>query len=200
VIQLFNAEDIATEHKDIPCTCTLQFFVRNELLELVTYMRSNDVYLGLPHDVFAFTMLQEIVATTLGIDVGSYRHAVGSLHLYDDDRPQALEFLREGWQSTQKPMPAMPRGDPRPSIQVMLTLEAGLREHGELNRELLSGLDPYWRDLITLLQFLWYVREQDFRGASSIASQIVSESYSMFVARRLRELKEIGTTLPEPGP
>lgn len=37
-------------------------------------MRSNDAYLGFPHDVFFFTMIQELVARSLGIRVGDYHH------------------------------------------------------------------------------------------------------------------------------
>ena len=82
VIQIFDAEDIADPHIEVPCTTTLQFFVRDERLDMVTTMRSNDAYFGLPHDVFCFTMLQEIVARSLDRDIGIYRHFVGSLHIY----------------------------------------------------------------------------------------------------------------------
>src|SRR5216684_3838299 len=83
VIQLFNAEDILSPHEDIPCTCTLQFLIRADRLHMLTHMRSNDAFLGLPHDVFAFTFLQEIIARSVGVELGLYKHAVGSLHLYD---------------------------------------------------------------------------------------------------------------------
>lgn len=116
VIQLFNAEDIERRHKEIPCTCTLQFLIRRNRLHMLTTMRSNDAYLGLPHDIFCFTMFQEVVARTLGIGLGPYKHFVGSLHLYDRDREDAQQFLDEGVQAT-VPMPQMPRGDPWPSIQ-----------------------------------------------------------------------------------
>ena len=43
---------------------------------MLTYMRSNDAYWGLPHDVFAFTMLQEILARSLTLELGTYKHAV----------------------------------------------------------------------------------------------------------------------------
>ncbi len=48
VIQLFSANDIAEQHKDVPCTCTLQFLVRTDALHLLVSMRSNDVLLGIP--------------------------------------------------------------------------------------------------------------------------------------------------------
>src|SRR5690606_18825384 len=70
VIQLFDANDLAEEHKDIPCTCTLQFLVRQDRLHLVTSMRSNDAFWGLPHDIFSFTMLQEIMARSLDLEIG----------------------------------------------------------------------------------------------------------------------------------
>src|SRR5450759_4353018 len=98
VIQLFDASDIVEVHKDIPCTCTLQFLIRQRRLNMITNMRSNDAFLGLPHDIFAFTMLQEIIARTLGVEMGTYKHAVGSLHLYDKNRNSAQQFLDEGWQ------------------------------------------------------------------------------------------------------
>jgi len=53
VIQLFNAEDIATDHNEIPCTTTMQFHLRDGRLHLSVTLRSNDAYWGLPHDVFS---------------------------------------------------------------------------------------------------------------------------------------------------
>src|SRR5262245_55123087 len=71
VIQLFDARDIVQEHRSIPCTCALQFMIRRGRLHAVTYMRSNDAFLGLPHDIFAFTMLQEILARSLSVELGT---------------------------------------------------------------------------------------------------------------------------------
>ena len=79
VIQVFDAVDLTKPHKDIPCTCTLQLLLRDRRLHMLASMRSNDVFKGLPHDVFAFTMLQEIMARSLGVEIGTYKHAVGSL-------------------------------------------------------------------------------------------------------------------------
>jgi thymidylate synthase len=96
LIQIFNAEDNATRYKEVPCTTTLQFLLRDDRLHLIATMRSNDAYLGLPHDIFCFTMLQEFVARILKADLGSYRHYVGSMHLYDKDRNGTHRYLGEG--------------------------------------------------------------------------------------------------------
>ena len=94
----------------------------------MTSMRSNDAYLGLPHDVFSFTMFQEIVARMLGVEMGDYTHFAGSLHLYDEHQEEVTNFLDEGWQATEgAAMPPMPAGDPWPSIGVFLRAESAIR-------------------------------------------------------------------------
>ena len=71
--------------KDVPCTLSMQFFIRDNALHMMTTMRSNDVWLGLPYDLFSFTQIQRSLARDLGIDTGEYYHHVGSFHLYDRD-------------------------------------------------------------------------------------------------------------------
>ena len=71
--------------KDLNCTIALQFLVRDGALHLITTMRSNDVWLGLPYDVFNFTCMQIQMAMELGLNIGCYYHNAGSLHLYKRD-------------------------------------------------------------------------------------------------------------------
>ena len=71
--------------KDVNCTLTLQFLIRNNKLNMITTMRSNDVWLGLPYDVFCFTCMQMLMAMELHVDIGTYYHNAGSLHLYKKD-------------------------------------------------------------------------------------------------------------------
>lgn len=68
--------------KDVPCTMHLQYFIRDGKLHATTNMRSNDLWTGFPYDVFCFTCIQIIIAFRLGVDIGTYTHIVGSLHLY----------------------------------------------------------------------------------------------------------------------
>lgn len=71
--------------KDMPCTRSLQFMVTKEgELDLVVYMRSNDLIWGLSAvNVPNFTIMQEYVAWTLGLKVGTYYHVAANLHAYD---------------------------------------------------------------------------------------------------------------------
>jgi len=71
--------------KDVCCTSSLQFFIRNNKLYMITYMRSNDIVLGFRNDIPFFTSLQIDLANELGVELGYYRHMVGSLHVYENN-------------------------------------------------------------------------------------------------------------------
>lgn len=93
VICMWDAGDLVEawrgEWRDLPCTLTMQFILRGSQLHMITNMRSNDVWLGMPYDVFCFTAIQAIVANELEAAVGTYTHCVGSMHLYDKDGANA---------------------------------------------------------------------------------------------------------------
>lgn len=77
--------------KDLNCTMTLQFFIRDDKLHLITTMRSNDVWLGLPYDIFNFTCMQIQMAMELNVEIGVYYHNAGSLHLYKKDYEKLMK-------------------------------------------------------------------------------------------------------------
>lgn len=80
---------------DLQCTICLQFLVRENKLYMTTYMRSNDLWMGFPNDVFQFTCMQIYLAMRLGLDLGTYTHIAGSLHLYERDFEKAKENENE---------------------------------------------------------------------------------------------------------
>lgn len=181
VIQLFNAEDITQSSKDVPCTCTLQFLIRRRHLDMITNMRSNDAYLGLPHDVFSFTMIQEIVARKLNVELGTYKHFAGSLHLYDNNRNDAQVYLIEGWQPTLLSMPPMPASDPQASISSLLRAEHTIRSGREVKLPGLN-LDPYWADLVRILQI--YAKTGDEKEIEGIKKDMNSNVYGIYIEKR----------------
>lgn len=187
VIQLFDASDLAGKFASVPCTCTLQFLARDGRLNMFVAMRSNDAYVGLPHDVFAFTMLQEIIARSTGNELGEYKHCAGSLHLYEDARESAKEYLKEGWQSTTIAMPAMPSGDPRASVEALQHVEEGLRNGKEVDIHA-ATLDPYWEDLARLLKAYRASKDKNKQELVAIKDEMHSEVYKMFIQPRIDRL------------
>jgi thymidylate synthase len=152
-VQIFNAEDIASEHKEIPCTTTLQFLLRGKRLHLSVTLRSNDAYWGLPHDVFCFTMLQEMMARRLGMELGEYYQYVGSMHVYERHLGQMGEYVAEGHQKAVE-MPVMPVGNPFILVDDLLKAEDRIR-HGEAVVASEVASETYWADIIRLLQVFW---------------------------------------------
>ena len=190
VIQLFDAEDIIEPHKDIPCTCIMQFMVRQNRLHMLTYMRSNDAFVGMPHDIFCFTMLQEIMARTLSVELGQYKHMVGSLHLYEESTINARQFLNEGWQSTATVMQPMPLGDPWPAVDSVLSAEYMIRTGQEFDSTfLLRELDSYWADLVRLLLIFRSRKDRDANRIMELRSEMSSSVYNPFIDGRLKGLQ-----------
>lgn len=94
VINIFNPpQQKLIDTKDVPCTLSVQFMVRNAKVETIVCMRSSDIWLGLPYDFFNFSMMANILAAQLGCHVGSVIYHLGSSHLYEDNAAQALEVL-----------------------------------------------------------------------------------------------------------
>lgn len=97
VCVIWNEKDLR-HAGDKPCTVFMQFLVRKsptgefDALELHTHMRSQDVWLGVPYDVFMFTQLQHTVASELRLPVGRFVHHVTSLHIYERDLDAATKL------------------------------------------------------------------------------------------------------------
>ena len=183
VVQLFDADDLSRA-KDVPCTCTLQFLLREGRLELIVHMRSNDAFLGLPHDLFAFTMFQELVARSVGAKLGAYSHFVGSLHLYDEHRAAADAYRNEGWftQSTAA-MPPMPAGDPWAAVEVLLDAEQKIRLTPAEVYESEGLADGYWGDLAKVLAAFRLRRHPERLPA--IAASLANQFYDIYVTDRI---------------
>ena len=86
----FPSSDGNPMNADIPCNICSFAKIRDGRLEWTQVLRSNDLFLGVPHNFVQFTSLQEIMAAWLGIEMGYYRHLSDCLHTYTRD----LENIR----------------------------------------------------------------------------------------------------------
>lgn len=67
------------------CLQHIHYMVREEKLHCKVLMRSNDAPEATFMNAFAFIMLQQKVASSLGFGVGSYTHRANSFHCYEKD-------------------------------------------------------------------------------------------------------------------
>jgi thymidylate synthase len=90
------------DSKDIPCTLSLQFLIREGQLHCVATMRSSDVWLGLPYDMFNFScianwVMLEVNSSWENIDrikLGQLTINMGSSHLYEKNYVKAGEIQK----------------------------------------------------------------------------------------------------------
>jgi len=69
--------------EDRPCTVFIQFLIRDDKLYCFVRMRSTDIIYGCFNiNVFEWTLLQEIIAGILNIEIGEYHHNAVSFHYY----------------------------------------------------------------------------------------------------------------------
>lgn len=81
--------------RDIPCTVSLQFLIRQGYLHTIVYMRSSDCWLGWPYDVFSFTMMTAYLNLMLpmGLKLGKLRIIAGSQHIYMNDQEKVNALI-----------------------------------------------------------------------------------------------------------
>lgn len=154
VVSMFGPADQVRIGRDIPCFLALQFLIRNDKLVAIASMRSQSAALVLPYDLFLLTMLHEIAASTLQLEMGPYYHWAGSLHYYHREAALVSKVLAEPLPRT-KGMPAMPSLTPNWRRQLVLA-EADVRRRlmqkadGEIDFSNYD-LDPYWSGLLAVL-------------------------------------------------
>jgi thymidylate synthase len=148
---LYFGEPLGTasaQSRDVSCATSLQFLVRQRKLEAVATMRSNDAMIGLPYDIFLFTMLQELMAVSLQLEVGPYHHFVGSMHIYESELDAARAIVGAG-ATIQDSMESMPSVD---GLAHLLTGEQQTRR-GHSLEHIKPRPDKYWSDLLSVLEY-----------------------------------------------
>lgn len=165
IIHIRSPQDSILAKKDVPCTLTLQFFLRNDKLYLIVSMRSSDLILGIANDIPAFTLFQEAMALDLSrklnrqIKLGSYIHVSNSLHIYENNFKMCEDILANQGNNQQlfgnHAMPRMPCDIPSSPL---MTFESLIWDTQEVERiqkliELFEtcGYDEYWVDWLKLI-------------------------------------------------
>lgn len=160
VLQIWSAElDLPNpipRSRDVPCNLCSHVMIRDDKLEWLQVMRSNDLIWGTPYNFVQFTCMQEILAGWLGVDVGNYCHISDSLHIYErhwsekaianDTVSQGFEDLRLGpygkWEDMWRELV---------DLTLAMTTEAGLPSLKEISHHFDSFPRGYKQWLYLLL-------------------------------------------------
>jgi thymidylate synthase len=81
-----------------PCHVLFQAYVsgpvdENRRVDLCVYMRSVDLFLGLPFDIASYALLQRLIAKELGMDSGFLTFFLGDAHIYLNHVDQVNKVL-----------------------------------------------------------------------------------------------------------
>lgn len=118
--------------KDIPCTLSMQFLIRNHELQMIVNMRSSDAWLGLPYDWFTFTMLGNCMAGELGVRPGHLQLHLGSSHLYEEHYELAQKVVEQDSEYELLSSPCLPYLPPHELFSEILREHPGSSLHSKV--------------------------------------------------------------------
>ena len=86
-IVILSEHHLKTGAKDVPCTYSLNFRIRNNRLKMSVRMRSQDAIFGMGNDAPCFSFIHECVYNLVkdyyqDLEMGDYTHTADSLHVY----------------------------------------------------------------------------------------------------------------------
>lgn len=125
--------------KDVPCTVALFANIRDNKVNIHVFMRSSDVWLGLPYDAFNFSMIGHLICCRLndsGLEVepGTLYLTAASSHMYQENWVAALALVDNQERDVQTP----------PTRERMYQDESQLMQDLRVLRESSSGDALRW--------------------------------------------------------
>lgn len=87
--------DVDPTSKDIPCNTHIYFRIRKGVLDMTVCNRSNDAVWGAyGANAVHMSMLQELIAEGVGVNVGRYHQLSNNFHLYLDPHEGLLDYVK----------------------------------------------------------------------------------------------------------
>jgi len=179
VVLIWDNKDlqaVVNGQADIPCTVSIQFLIRNKRLHCVVNMRSNDVWLGMPYDVFCFTSIQRLLAGELGIIPGSYTHVVGSMHLYDKNNKAAHDAINS-FSAVERPQSDLWNNNPYDRLDRFYKVISAEKYYSTMNDfpKWTSGevIGPMISDCIEVFRCFW---SKSYPGPKQFNCELIRKS------------------------
>jgi hypothetical protein len=202
VAVLFDPARDYQQTKDVPCNNWLHFLQRKGQLDMNVTIRSNDILWGFSGiNTFEWSVLHEMMAFWLGLDVGQVTFFISSLHLYDVHQQRGARVLatfadrtgyEDGWTSASFATP----WEQIPAVtSEWFRLERGLFEGEDLSSEVASFADPLLRSFLQAIAIKW---AKERGAAEAELRQMVDQMGQIDVAFALREqlFRDSATLLP----
>ena len=82
IVVHYDINELDLYKYDTPCNVILNFYIKNNKLELTIFARSIDLWFGFGNDQYCFAKLMERVSEQLGIQIGPMNWFITNLHIY----------------------------------------------------------------------------------------------------------------------
>jgi thymidylate synthase len=208
VMALFDPQKDFVDSKDIPCNNLLSWLIRDGKLHLNVVLRSNDAMWGFSGaNAFEWSVLHELMANWLRVDVGPVTFFAGSFHLYKEhfDRARRISSKFRGTTPYEFGVPNLPVNIDWEGLDRNLTtwfeLEELVRSDPFAEIERLNELDDaFLRTSLQAIRLYWL----DKRPAGEVPDEtfsrvlegmqecdLVAAAYEFFGRSRPALLKDI---------
>ncbi|MBI2020111.1 hypothetical protein HYS94_01705 [Candidatus Daviesbacteria bacterium] len=151
VLPIIDKSDSTAMTKDFPCNNLLHFWSQDGTsLNLTVYIRSQDMFLGFPYDVFHWTMFLENMAMTCNMRLGKYYHIMQNCHYYIKDY-EKVQLIKQANSFVSLPMNSILESCFDKSVENrLIESESKTRQNGVYVN--LFDEKSIWSDFIKIVQ------------------------------------------------
>jgi len=94
VMTIFDPKLDYVDSKDIPCHLAIHWLIRDGFLNMKVFQRSSDIWWGFSAtNTFEWSVLHQLMASWLNVQVGTLAYFISSLHLYERHFERAANLL-----------------------------------------------------------------------------------------------------------
>lgn len=185
VISMWDpTEDLGSDSLDIPCNQQCIFRIVEGQLDMLTTNRSNDLIWGLAGaNAVHLTVLQEFVASAVGVPLGMWSHVSNNLHLYEHHWSLSPDDINPNdYLQYPRTMPLVKDSSVfLEELCLFLNSDPGYNEYTE----------PFINDVADPMYDAWKTyKEGDKKGALEIVDCIASEDWRIACRQWLNTTKE----------
>jgi hypothetical protein len=154
---IFDENDFLRDSKDIPCVTGVLLQPRGDILNMTLQMRANDAQKLLPYNIFEFSILQECLSISSGMNLGKFYYTAGTIHLRGQEN---IENSVNPWTSAKTLEVAPMNLFDKNILSDLLVIEEKIRNKiPELDRDsyinfaesITSTQNLYWREFLIIL-------------------------------------------------
>jgi thymidylate synthase len=193
VLQMWDAKhDLGHNQKDHPCNTHIYLKIRKHELDMTVCCRSNDMLYGAyGANVVHMSMLQEYIASRVGVGVGIYTQVSDSAHVYTEvpvwEAVKETSYVPEDYYEAEYPELLV---KPYPMFKDCHEKSW----HADLDLFILDPCDtveyktPFFRDVAQPIALVWEAHKKNKDGLKHVHS--IKASDWRFACKRWLELKE----------